>query len=88
MEKYSIICLLWMRSYISLFANAFTQWINIGASCLFYSTRCHNGVDTIMTLETAKWNCTGGDLSSCVTNSILLEHVSYYSEHFWNKFTS
>ena len=48
----------------------------------------HNDMDTIMTLDADKWNCAGGDLSSCVTNIILLDHVSYYSEHFWNKFTS
>ena len=31
MEKYNVIFLLWMIRYISLFANAFTQWIHIGA---------------------------------------------------------
>ena len=40
-----------------------------------------------MTLDAAKWNCAGGDLSSCVTNIILLDHVSYFTEHIWNKFT-
>ena len=28
-----------------------------------------NGVDTIMTLDVAKWNGTGGELSSCVINT-------------------
>ena len=51
------------------------------------STLRHNGVDTRMTLDAAKGNGAGGNLSSCVTN-ILLDHVSYYSEHFWNKFSS
>ena len=51
-------------------------------SGFFDSTLRHN-VDTIMTLDAAKWNCAGGDLSSCVTNIIILDHVSYYSEHFW-----
>ena len=87
MEKYNVFfCLLWMIRYISLFANAFTQWIHIGG--VFDFPPRHNDVDTIMTLDAAKWNCTGGDLLSCVTNIILLDHVSYYSEHFWNKFTS
>ena len=36
-----------------------------------------------MTLDAAKWNCAGGELSSCVTNIIIFDHVSYYSEHFW-----
>ena len=52
------------------------------------STLRHNGVNASMTLDAAKWNGAGGDLSSCVTNIILLDHVSYYSEHFWSKFTS
>ena len=30
-EKNNVICLLWMIRYISLFTNAFTQWIHIGA---------------------------------------------------------
>ena len=29
--EYNLICLLWMIRYISLFTNAFTQWIHIGA---------------------------------------------------------
>ena len=30
-KKYNAISLLWMIRYISLFTNAFTQWIHIGA---------------------------------------------------------
>ena len=48
----------------------------------------HNGVDTSITLDAAKWNYDGAELSSSVINIIILDHVSYYSEHFWNKFTS
>ena len=33
---YNVTCLLWMIRYISLFTNAFTQWIHIGAYCFFY----------------------------------------------------
>ena len=36
----------------------------------------HNGVDTSMTLDAAKWNGAGGELSSCVINNIPLDHVS------------
>ena len=36
----------------------------------------HNGMDTSMTLDAAKWNGTGGELSSCVINNIPLDHVS------------
>ena len=34
-----------------------------------------NGVDTSITLDAAKWNCAGGEFSSCVKNSIPLDHV-------------
>ena len=34
-----------------------------------------NGVDTIITLDAAKWNCAGGELSSCVINTIPLDHA-------------
>ena len=63
-----------MIRYISLFANAFTQWIGVHSGG-FDSPRRHNDVDTIMTLDADKWNCAGGDLSSCVTNIILLDHI-------------
>ena len=36
----------------------------------------HNGVDASMTLDAAKWNGAGGELSSCVINNISLDHVS------------
>ena len=72
MEKCNVICLLWMIRYTPFFTSSLR----------------HNGVDTSMTLDAAKWNGAGSYLSSCVTNVILLDHVSYYSEHFWNKFTS
>ena len=29
----------------------------------------HNGVDTIITLDAAKWNCDGAELSSCAINT-------------------
>ena len=51
-------------------------------SGVYYFPLRHNDVDTIMTVDAAKWNCADGDISSCVTNIILLDHVSYYSEHF------
>ena len=36
----------------------------------------HNGVDTRMTLDAAKGNSAGTELSSCVINNIPLDHVS------------
>ena len=33
------------------------------------STHHRNGVDTMMTLDAAKWNGTGGELSSYVINT-------------------
>ena len=68
-KKYNVICLLWMIRYISLLTNIFTQWILINALWGSNSS-CHcNGVDTMMTLDAAKWNATGGELSSCVINT-------------------
>ena len=40
--------------------------------------------DTSTTLYSSSWNYSVGVLSSCVTNNIRLDHVSQYSEHFWN----
>ena len=65
-----------MIRYISLFTNAFTQCIHIGAYWFVFSLLCHNGVDTSMTSDAAKWNGAGGELSSCVINNIPLDHVS------------
>ena len=65
-----------MIRYSSLFTNAFTQWIHIVELCLFFtSSRRHNGVDTSMTLHAAKWTALGGERSSCVINTIPLDHV-------------
>ena len=36
---------------------------------LLYTQRVGIGVDTMMTLDAAKWNGTGGELSSCVINT-------------------
>ena len=41
----------------------------------FTSLRHHNGVDTSMNLDAAKWNGAGGELSSCVINNIPLDLV-------------
>ena len=35
------------------------------------STVRRNGVDTMMTFDAAKWNGTGGELSSCVINTAI-----------------
>ena len=71
-----------------IYAKVLRNLCILAHSVFFTSPHRHNGVDTRMTLDAAKWNGAGGDLSSCVTNIIILDHVSYYSEHFWNKFTS
>ena len=42
----------------------------------------HNGVDMIMTLDAAKWNGAGGELSSCVIT--LFYWIMYYN--IWNTF--
>ena len=41
------------------------------------SSRRHNGVDTSITLDAAKWNCDGAELSSCVIS--LFYWIMYYN---------
>ena len=43
----------------------------------FNSPRHHNGVDTSITLDAAKWNCDGAELSSCVIT--LFYRIMYYN---------
>ena len=50
-----------------------SYWCIVG---FLNSSLRRNGVDyTIMTLDAAKWNCAGGELSPCVINTIPLDHV-------------
>ena len=56
-----------MIGYIFLLTNTFAQWILIG----------HNGVDTSITLDAAKWNCDDAELSSCVIT--LFYWIMYYN---------
>ena len=53
-------------------------------SVFLYFTPPSQCVDTIMTLYAAKWNCAGGELSSCVLNNMPLDHVVYH--HMRNTF--
>ena len=46
-------------------------------SGVFELTLRHNGVDTIITLDAAKWNCDGAELSSCVIT--LFYWIMYYN---------
>ena len=41
----------------------------------FEFTRLRNGVNTMMTLDAAKWNDTGGELSSCVINTSIRSYI-------------
>ena len=53
-----------------MLTNIFTQWrILIDAQWGSNILLGLNGVDTMMTLDAAKWNGTGGELSSCVINT-------------------
>ena len=72
MEKYNVTYLLWMIRYTSLFTNAFTQWILIGAECfLNNSPAVVMRWDTSMTLDAAMWKGAVRKLSSCIIiNSI------------------
>ena len=49
-------------------------WCIVG---FLHSSLRHNGVDTSITLDAAKWNCDGAELSSCVIT--LLYWIMYYN---------
>ena len=51
-----------------------SYWCIVG---FLNSTLRHNGVDTIITLDAAKWNCDGAELSSCVIT--LFYWIMYYN---------
>ena len=57
-------------------------------SGVFDFTPPSHGVDSSITLDAAKSNGTCGELSSCVINTMPLDYVLQYSEHFLKKFTS
>ena len=50
-----------------------SYWCIVGLN----STRRHNGVDTSITLDAAKWNYDGAELSSCVIT--LFYWIMYYN---------
>ena len=51
-----------------------SYWCIVG---FLNSLRRHNGVDTSITLDVAKWNCDGAELSSCVIT--LFYWIMYYN---------
>ena len=53
----------------------------------FKSIHGRHGVDTMMTLDAAKWNGTGGKLSSCVINTSIRSCIIIFgtlSEHIFH----
>ena len=66
-----VVEVLGMDDTLYLFVNKhiYTQWILTDAEWGCNSPLRSNGVDTIMTLDAAKWNGTGGELSLCVINT-------------------
>ena len=75
-----------MIRYISLLTNIFIQWILIDALWGSKSFLRRNGVDTMMTLDAAKWNITGSELSSCVINTFIRSCIIIFgtlSEHIY-----
>ena len=51
-----------------------SYWCIVG---FLNSSPRHNRVDTNRTLDAAKWNGAGDELSSCVINNIPLDHVIF-----------
>ena len=61
-----------------------SYWCIVG---FLNSLRRRNGVDTMMTLDAAKWNGTGGELSSCVINTSIRSCIIIFGT-LSGKFTS
>ena len=77
MEKYNV-NKLFMDDTIYFFVNKHIYtvdsfWCIMGFLNL---SRRHNGVNTSITLDAAKWNCDGSELSSCVIT--LFYWIMYY----------
>ena len=74
MEK--IISLLWMIRYISCLLTHLHSGLILVHSGVCTSLLRHNDVDTSMTLDAAKWNSTGVELSHVLT--IFSLNIYYY----------
>ena len=67
-----------MDDTLYLFVNKHIYTVDSYWCIVFFLNSPHrrNGVYTIMALDAAKWNCAGGELSSCLINNIPLHHES------------
>ena len=72
-----------MIRYISLQTHLHSGFLLVHSG-VFEFTRRHNGVDTSITLDSAKLNFDGAELSSCVVT--LFYWIMYYN--IWDKFNS
>ena len=74
MEKHNLLV---MDDTLYLFVNKHIYTVDSYRCTVGFLNSSHrrNGVDTSITLDAAKWNCAGGELSSCVINTIPLDHV-------------
>ena len=72
--------------FICLLTHLHTGFLLVHSVCFFIQPSVAMRWDTSMTLVTSLWNGAVSEVSSCVINNVLLDHVSYYWEHFWNTF--
>ena len=65
-----------MDDTLYFFVNKHIYTVDFYWWIFFFNTPLRrNGVDTSFTLDAAQWNCACGELSSCVINTIPLDHV-------------
>ena len=63
--------------YLFVYKHIYTMESYLYIMGFLNSSLCHNGVDTSITLDTAKWNYDGAELSSCVIT--LFYWIMYYN---------
>ena len=66
-----------MDDTLYFFVNKYIYTVDSYWCIVFFlnSSLRHNGVDTSITLDAAKWNCNGAELSIMCYNTILFDHV-------------
>ena len=64
-----------MDDTLYLFVNKLIYTVDSYWCIVFFNSSLrHKGVNTSITLDAAKWNCDGAELSSCV-QTLPLDHV-------------
>ena len=72
MKKYNVICVLWMIYFRCLLKLLHTGFLLVHSGVFEFTPPSWN---ISITLDTFMWNGAVGELSSCVINNIILDHV-------------